>query len=192
MTFPAATQQTHTRSAISIWPFGRVCVPVNWPDCGLRDFIQNGTGAILAVERTVIDVGNGLAYDTPKTKGRRRVPLTVETTRILSDYLDGHPRRNPPRRCFRLSGNGSVVSNPAGINCTNPASGGSVCSASYPGQRDTHGETGEYESRCVHRLVRRWLLRCHTHLHRRIEFQPIRAGNVPEATRLAVLVWVLI
>jgi hypothetical protein len=28
----------------------------------------------------------------------------------------------------------------------------------------------------------RWLLRRHTHLHRRIEFQPIRAGYVPEAT----------
>ena len=31
-----------------------------------------------------------------------------------------------------ISGTGNVVSNPAGINCTNPAGTGSVCSASYP------------------------------------------------------------
>lgn len=64
----------------------------------VRDFIQNGTGAMLAVERTVIDTGNGLEYDTPKTKGsRRRVPLTVATTNLLADYLNSHPRKNEPQ-----------------------------------------------------------------------------------------------
>ena len=64
----------------------------------VRDFIQNGNGAMLAVERTVIDAGEGLVYDTPKTKGsRRRVPLTVETTAILSDHLAAHPRANDPQ-----------------------------------------------------------------------------------------------
>jgi integrase len=63
----------------------------------VRDFITNGNGAMLAVERTVIDVNGTLVYDAPKTKGsRRRVPLTVETASILSDYLTSHPRRDDP------------------------------------------------------------------------------------------------
>jgi integrase len=64
----------------------------------IRDFIRNGNGAMLAVERTVIDVNGELVYDTPKTKGsRRRVPLTVETSDLLSDFLTRHPRRDDPQ-----------------------------------------------------------------------------------------------
>ena len=63
----------------------------------VRDFISNGNGATLAVERTAIDVGGTLTYDTPKTKGScRRVPLRVETVAILTDYLSRHPRKNDP------------------------------------------------------------------------------------------------
>jgi integrase len=53
--------------------------------------------AELHVERTVIDVGKGLVYDTPKTKGsRRRVPLMAATTELLREYLADHPRRDEP------------------------------------------------------------------------------------------------
>lgn len=56
----------------------------------------NGT-VWLAVERTVIDSGGALVYDTTKTKGsERRVPLTAATADMLRDYLAGHPRRDEP------------------------------------------------------------------------------------------------
>ncbi|CAN5672064.1 hypothetical protein BH09ACT7_BH09ACT7_37490 [soil metagenome] len=51
----------------------------------------------LHVRRTVIRVGNALAYDTPKTAGSlRRVPMTAATTEVLRDYLAIHPRRDEP------------------------------------------------------------------------------------------------
>jgi integrase len=63
----------------------------------IRDFIRNGNGAHLAVERTVIDVNGTLTYDTPKTKGsRRRVPLTVETSDLLSNHIENHPQAHDP------------------------------------------------------------------------------------------------
>ncbi|WP_310779168.1 tyrosine-type recombinase/integrase [Mycobacterium sp. Z3061] len=56
----------------------------------------NGT-VWLSVERTVIESGGGLVYDTTKTKGsERRVPLTAATADMLRDYLAGHPRRDEP------------------------------------------------------------------------------------------------
>ncbi|MCZ0731868.1 tyrosine-type recombinase/integrase [Mycolicibacterium iranicum] len=51
----------------------------------------------LRVERTIIRDGGALAYDTTKTRGSRRtVPLTVETTEMLLDYLAEHPRADGP------------------------------------------------------------------------------------------------
>ena len=56
----------------------------------------NGT-VWLTVERTVIESGGGLVYDTTKTRGsERRVPLTPVTADMLRDYLVGHPRRDEP------------------------------------------------------------------------------------------------
>lgn len=63
----------------------------------VRDVIATGAGTMLAVERTVIDAGSGLTYDTPKTKGsRRRVPLTVQTASTLAEHLAAHPRAEDP------------------------------------------------------------------------------------------------
>ena len=42
------------------------------------------------------------------------------------------PPTGQPSLAVAISGTGNVVSNPAGINCTNPGGTGSVCSASYP------------------------------------------------------------
>lgn len=52
---------------------------------------------LLRVERTVRVVGSELVCLAPKTKGsRRRVPLTVETTELLREYLAAHPRADEP------------------------------------------------------------------------------------------------
>lgn len=52
---------------------------------------------LLRVERTARVVGSELVYLAPKTKGsRRRVPLTVETTEFLREYLAAHPRADDP------------------------------------------------------------------------------------------------
>lgn len=52
---------------------------------------------LLRVERTSRVVGKEQVYLAPKTKGsRRRVPLTVETTELLRDYLTAHPRADTP------------------------------------------------------------------------------------------------
>lgn len=49
------------------------------------------------VRRTIIDTGDGLTYDTTKTKGSdRRVPLMPHTAQLLTDYLAEHPRADEP------------------------------------------------------------------------------------------------
>lgn len=50
------------------------------------------------VRRTVIDTGDGLTYDTTKTKGSdRHVPLMPHTAQLLRDYLASHPRGDDPQ-----------------------------------------------------------------------------------------------
>jgi integrase len=104
-TFLTPTQITALQSATPA-PFDVFVHVAVW--CGLRaaelaglqvrDFVQNGNGAMLAVERTIITVNGALVYDTPKTRGsRRRVQLTVETNKLLTDYLSHHPRRDDPQ-----------------------------------------------------------------------------------------------
>ncbi|WP_255032900.1 tyrosine-type recombinase/integrase [Mycobacterium marinum] len=63
---------------------------IEWP-------VNPNASVWLRVERTVIDSGAGLVYDTTKTKGsERRVPLTTAAADMLRDYLAGHPRRDEP------------------------------------------------------------------------------------------------
>lgn len=51
----------------------------------------------LHVQRSARPVGTAIAYLPPKTKGSRRVvPLTLQTTAILRDYLAEHPHANDP------------------------------------------------------------------------------------------------
>lgn len=58
----------------------------------------NPNGQVYArVRRTVIDTGDGLTYDTTKTRGSdRRVPLMPHTVQLLRDYLAEHPRADEP------------------------------------------------------------------------------------------------
>jgi len=57
---------------------------------------RNRPGA-LSIERTTRVIGGELTHLTPKTRGsRRRVPLTVETTALLRDYLAEHPNADDP------------------------------------------------------------------------------------------------
>lgn len=47
--------------------------------------------------RTVIDTGDGLTYDTTKTRGSdRHVPVMPHTAQLLRDYLAEHPRADEP------------------------------------------------------------------------------------------------
>jgi hypothetical protein len=66
-------------------------------------------------------------YDGPTGLGTPK-----STTAFGGGTTSPPPPTGQPSLAVTVSGNGSVVSNPAGINCTSPASGGSVCSASYP------------------------------------------------------------
>lgn len=59
---------------------------VEWP-------VNPNGQAYVRVSRTVIDTGDGLTYDTTKTKGsNRRVPVMPHTAQLLGDYLNSHPR----------------------------------------------------------------------------------------------------
>lgn len=52
----------------------------------------------LRVERTIIRDGGELVYNTPKTRGSRRmVPLTGATVELLREYLAEHPRADEPK-----------------------------------------------------------------------------------------------
>lgn len=58
----------------------------------------NASGQVyVRVRRTVIDTGDGLTYDTTKTRGSdRHVPVMPHTAELLRDYLTGHPRADEP------------------------------------------------------------------------------------------------
>jgi hypothetical protein len=66
-------------------------------------------------------------YDGPTGLGTPK-----GTTAFGGGTTSPPPPTGQPSLAVTVSGTGSVVSNPAGINCTNAARGGSVCSASYP------------------------------------------------------------
>jgi len=65
-------------------------------------------------------------YDGPTGLG------TPKGTTAFGGGATSPPPTGQPSLAVAISGTGNVVSNPAGINCTNPAGTGSVCSASYP------------------------------------------------------------
>ena len=51
----------------------------------------------LRVERALTSLGGKLTYIDPKTQGsRRKVPITLDTTALLRDYLAVHPRSDDP------------------------------------------------------------------------------------------------
>lgn len=58
----------------------------------------NRSGQVyVRVRRTVIDTGDGLTYDTTKTRGSdRHVPVMPHTAQLLRDYLTEHPRADEP------------------------------------------------------------------------------------------------
>ena len=58
----------------------------------------NPSGQVyVRVRRTVIDTGDGLTYDTTKTRGSdRHVPVMPHTAQLLRDYLTEHPRADEP------------------------------------------------------------------------------------------------
>jgi hypothetical protein len=66
-------------------------------------------------------------YDGPTGLGTPK-----GTTAFGGGTTSSPPPTGQPTLAVTISGSGSVVSKPTGINCTNSASGGSVCSASYP------------------------------------------------------------
>ena len=75
---------------------------------------------VLHVERTVITIGGGMVYDTPKTKGsRRRVPLMSATTELLRDYPADHPRRDDPTAPLFCAVT-LRPSKPTGVKATDP------------------------------------------------------------------------
>ncbi len=58
----------------------------------------NPSGQVyVRVRRTVIDTGDGLTYDTTKTRGSdRHDPVMPHTAQLLRDYLTEHPRADEP------------------------------------------------------------------------------------------------
>ena len=100
--------------AATPWPYSVMVHVAAWAGlragelCGLQtgDVLLpepslNPNGAtrpgVLRIERTVQTIGGKLTYTTPKTRGsRRRVPLPAQTTELLREFLQEHPRRGEP------------------------------------------------------------------------------------------------
>jgi integrase len=128
----------------------------------LFHWIPTGSSA-RGVRRTVIDTGEGLTYDTTKTRGSdRRVPLMPHTAQLLADYLADHPRASDPiaplfcamtLRPVRPTGKSAVAPNDSGGDTSD---GRKPLTASQKADRQAQALADLSVAEATERLVLDW------------------------------------
>lgn len=122
------------------------------------------------VRRTVIDTGDGLTYDTTKTKGSDRyVPLMPHTVQLLRDYLANHPRGDDataPLFCsvtltpVKPTGRANAVREPApetaSDTATEASTGGKPETAAQKAERQATALAALSVAEATDRLVLDW------------------------------------